>query len=131
MQHEQFNVLDGSLQFSIRGRQLDRASGDGLDVAPGVPHSFRNVTDTPARFRVVYTPALRLEGFFQALYALGAAGKVNRQGVPSPLWIATLMWEFPDEFFYLPVVPWWLQRALAAPLALLGRVLGYSSPKAA
>jgi hypothetical protein len=37
------------------------------------------------------------------------------------------LWEFPQEFFYLPVVPWWLQRAFMAPLALVGRRLGYSA----
>jgi hypothetical protein len=49
--------------------------------------------------------------------------------MPNPLWLATLMWEFPEEFFYLPVVPWWLQRALASPLSLLGGVLGYRAAK--
>jgi mannose-6-phosphate isomerase-like protein (cupin superfamily) len=129
LQLEQFEMLDGSLQFSIRGRRLDRTRGEHLDVQPGTSHSFHNVSSAPATFRVMYRPALRLEDFFSALYALGAAGKTNRSGLPSPLWLATLISEFPEEFFYLPVIPWWLQRALTAPLALVGRLLGYSSAK--
>jgi len=54
-------------------------------VRPGVSHSFRNRSDAPARFRVEFRPALQLENFFQALYGLGAAGRVNRFGLPNPL----------------------------------------------
>lgn len=129
LQLEQFEMLDGSLQFSIAGRRLDRARGERVEVPPGISHSFHNVTSVPAGFRVVYRPALRLEDYFTALYALGAAGNVNRQGFPNPLWLAVLMSDFPDEFFYLPQIPWWLQRALAAPLTLMGRLLGYRSAK--
>jgi quercetin dioxygenase-like cupin family protein len=127
LQHERFEVLAGTLQFSVGRRHLEAATGNSVDVSPRTSHSFHNDSHAPATFRVVYEPALRLEDFFVALYALGVAGKVNRRGVTSPIWLAMLMWKFPEEFFYLPVIPWWLQRALAAPLALAGSVLGYRS----
>lgn len=40
------------------------------------------------------------------------------------------MWSFAAEFFELPVLPWWLQRGFTAPLALLGRMLGYTPERA-
>jgi hypothetical protein len=44
---------------------------------------------------------------------LGAQGKVNRLGAPSPLATAALIREFREEFFYLAGVPVSLQRPLA------------------
>jgi mannose-6-phosphate isomerase-like protein (cupin superfamily) len=127
LQEEEFEVLEGRVRFGVRRERLDRGPGERVRVPRGTSHSFGIVSDVPARFRVEFRPALALEDFFQALYGLGAAGRVNRFGLPNPLWVAVLMWEFPQEFFYLPVLPWWLQRAFMAPLALVGRRLGYSA----
>lgn len=112
LQDEEFSVLEGRVRFGVRRARLERGPGDTVRVPRGTGHSFRNVSDTSARFRVEFRPALALEDFFQALYGLGAAGMVNRFGLPNPLWLGVLMWEFPQEL---------------APLALLGRGLGYSA----
>jgi len=58
-------------------------------------------------------PALRAEEVFERLFSLGAAGKVNRLGAPSPRETARLVREFRDEFFYLSPIPVAVQRLLA------------------
>jgi quercetin dioxygenase-like cupin family protein len=130
LQDETFELLEGTVRFGVRGEFLERAPGERLTVPHGASHSLCIIGDVTARFRVEFRPALDLEGFFKALYGLGAAGKVNRFGLPGPIWIATLMWTFPKEFFYLPVLPWWLQRSVLAPLALIGRLVGYRTADA-
>jgi hypothetical protein len=53
------------------------------------------------------------QDLFERLFRLGAQGKVNKLGAPSPLISAQLVREFREEFFYLATVPLWLQRILA------------------
>jgi mannose-6-phosphate isomerase-like protein (cupin superfamily) len=60
-EHEQeddsFYVLDGELVFSVDGEEVDAGPGTFVLVPPGVPHSFHNPTDEPARFVNVHAPA--------------------------------------------------------------------------
>ncbi len=65
---ELFYVLDGKYEFTLdRGGQLETiVGGPGTTIAipPNVPHTFKNVTDQPARLLFVHQPAA-LEEFFE------------------------------------------------------------------
>jgi mannose-6-phosphate isomerase-like protein (cupin superfamily) len=118
-QEERFHLRAGTLDFRVGRRRGRLRAGETLVVPPGTGHEFR-AGDAGARFLAEFRPALRVDAFFEALFALARAGEVDAKGRPHPVRAARLMREFPDEFFYLPGVPVALQRALAAPVARLG-----------
>jgi Cupin domain len=71
-------VLDGELTFQLRD-ELVRAGPGELVFAPrGVPHTFANLGDAPARQLIVCTPA-----GFERYFARIAA---EREGADPPDW---------------------------------------------
>jgi len=125
LQEERFEILDGSASFRVGRRRLTCSAGDTLAVKPRVAHRFRNESDADVRLRVELRPALDTEALFRSLYALDRDGRVNRLGAPNPLRTAVFAQGFGDSFFWLAGVPVGVQRAAFAPLAPLGRALGY------
>ncbi|MBV9944670.1 MAG: cupin domain-containing protein [Solirubrobacterales bacterium] len=115
LQEETFEVLAGTGSFTVGGARIIGRAGERVRVPTGVTHRFGNRSREevllPARLR----PALRTEELFERLFRLGAQGKANKWGAPSPLTTARLIREFRDEFLYLATVPVWLQRMLAGP----------------
>ena len=69
-------------------------------------------------------PALRTEMFFETFFGLAMDGKTNSKGLPNLLSMAVIMQEYAEEM-RLARPPARVQRALFAPLAILGRRLGY------
>jgi quercetin dioxygenase-like cupin family protein len=65
---EWFCVLDGTVDFSgpLGGQWSTAGFGKGatLYVPPGVPHTYRNNSDTPARFLCAMLPG-SIEGYFR------------------------------------------------------------------
>ncbi len=116
-QEERFLLHEGTLRYRVGRRRGVLRAGETLVVPPGTAHAFRNDGAHVARMRAEFRPALRLEEFFARLFDLAARGEVDARGVPRPAAAARLMREFPDEFFYLPVIPVPVQRAIGAVLA--------------
>jgi|SRR5919109_1079099 mannose-6-phosphate isomerase-like protein (cupin superfamily) len=112
-QEETFEVLDGVGTFRIGRHRFVAGPGDDLVIPAGRRHRFRNDSDTDVRIRATLRPALRTEDLFERLFRLGAEGRVNCLGAPSPLVTAGLIREFREEFFYLAGVPVAVQRLLA------------------
>ena len=67
---ESFYVLDGQLEFRVGERVIVAAPGSFVFAPRGIPHTFKNVGTTPARFLVIISPA-GLEKFFDERTALG------------------------------------------------------------
>lgn len=62
---DSFYMLDGELVFTVDGEELTASMGTFVLVPPGVPHTFANHSDEPARFVNVHAPAgfdRRIEG---------------------------------------------------------------------
>jgi len=57
-------VLDGRFQFRLDAELREGPAGTCMYVRPGVPHTWRNVSDGPGRMMVVFTPA-GMETFFE------------------------------------------------------------------
>jgi quercetin dioxygenase-like cupin family protein len=75
---ESFYVIEGELTFQVRD-ELHRVGAGELAFAPrGVPHTFANLSDAPARQLIVCTPA-----GFERYFARMAA---ERQGTNPPEW---------------------------------------------
>ncbi|HXD70109.1 MAG TPA: cupin domain-containing protein [Gaiellales bacterium] len=61
-------VLDGRFRFRLEGEEIEGPAGTCMYVRRGVPHTWRNVSDGPARMLAVFTPA-GMEGFFERFAA--------------------------------------------------------------
>jgi mannose-6-phosphate isomerase-like protein (cupin superfamily) len=117
-QEERFVVREGTIKVrqGLRGSQLV-GPGETVTVPIGRPHTFE-VEGAGARFITEFRPPYRIGEFFKALFALATEGRLDRRGNPRLTDLAVLMQRYPEDFFYLPVVPPGVQRALGWPLAL-------------
>lgn len=123
-QEERFEVLAGTLKLVVDGKQATLRPGDIAVIPPGRPHTWANVGDDEARVLGEFRPALRTEMFFETLFGLARDGKVNSKGLPNLLRLAVIMREYEDEM-QLARPPAGVQKAVFAPLAVVGRRLGY------
>lgn len=125
-QEERFEVASGTLIMLVDGQERTLRAGDVAVVPAGRPHAWWNGGSDEVHIRGQISPALRTEHFFETFFGLGKDGKTNRKGLPNPLQLAVLMREYEDEM-RLAKPPFIVQRMLFAPLAVLGRALGYRS----
>lgn len=120
-QTETFAVHEGRCRFVVDGVERVAGPGDVVAVPPGASHSWAALTDV--RMTVTLEPALRVDAFFEDLFALTNAGFVNAKGLPTPLHFAVLADDYRD-LVYLAGLPVSLQKGLFAVLAKIGRLLG-------
>ena len=123
-QEERFRVLRGTVRFEVDGKERVLGPGESTAVAPGRAHTWANVGDDEACIRVELEPALRTEMFFETFFGLATDGRTNSKGLPNLLSMAVLLREY-DAEVRLARPPAVVQRALFAPLALVGRTVGY------
>lgn len=125
-QEERFEVVSGKLAMLVDGEERTLGPGDVAVVPPGRPHAWWNAGPVEVRIKGEIRPALRTEHFFETFFGLGRDGKTNRRGLPNPLQLAVLMREYEDEM-RLAKPAFVIQRMLFAPLAVIGKALGYRS----
>lgn len=80
-QDEVFIVDEGEYRFRCADAQFLLMAGDSIFLPRGVPHTFRQLGAT-GKLRFLYTPAGRMEAFFEALSRL--------DGPPAPEMAHTL-----------------------------------------
>lgn len=124
---ERFEVLEGSVAFLVGDRERPIGPGDGVaEVPPETVHDWWNAGDGIARVRVEVEAAPgagavtadRFVAMIETLWSLGALGKVNRKGMPDPLWLAAIAREYRDVIRFVRP-PELVQALLFAPLAAL------------
>lgn len=124
-QEEHIEVTTGALTIAVRGKAHVLSAGETYTVSPRVPHELRNATDRDCRFLLEVRPALRTEFGMETLFRLAQEGKTTRRGLPrNPFQMAVIAHAHLDEAA-LAGIPLVLQRASIAPLAFVGRLLGY------
>jgi quercetin dioxygenase-like cupin family protein/uncharacterized protein YndB with AHSA1/START domain len=96
-QSERHEVLGGSLQVSLEGRDRILTRGESVVIQPGTPHRHYAAGTGEAHVRVELRPALRTEELLERLAALAESGDVTRRGYLKPLAAARLIHDFPDE----------------------------------
>lgn len=52
-----FYMLAGQAILIVEGQRVSLTAGQGLEIPPGVPHQFRNESDSEVHFLVVSMPA--------------------------------------------------------------------------
>jgi len=75
---EAFYILDGDLTFQLGDERVIAAAGELVFAPRGVPHTVANLTDAPAAYLLVLTPA-----GFEREFARRAA---KEAGVAPPEW---------------------------------------------
>lgn len=117
-------LISGSLVFEVDGVQRKLAPGESISIPANVPHRFWNDGDGEAHSIGYFRPALATAAFFETLFALAAADKLDAKGMPRPLQLAVMVPEFEKEIRPLSP-PWPVLRAAAILLGPLARARGY------
>jgi quercetin dioxygenase-like cupin family protein len=123
-QEERFEVVSGRLGLKVGGEEIVASPGETLTIPAGTPHLFWNAGKDEVRFRCEVRPALQFEQLLETMFALAAAGKTNKKGMPNPLRLAVIARAHFDVV-RLPFPPALVQRIGLALGAPLGRLLGY------
>jgi quercetin dioxygenase-like cupin family protein len=123
IQEERFEVLEGTMGFTLGWTTVVAEPGEVVVVPPGVRHGFANAGEDRARARVEIRPALRMEQLFETAAALAREGRTWKSGMPKPLELALFVREFEQEV-RAPFPPAPVVRATLAPLAWLARRRG-------
>ena len=116
---EDFSVQEGQVAFRVGKRKQVLGPGDEIVVPAGTKHSFRNRSDTEARFRAELRPGLNAVGFFEETAAMAREGMITRSGLPTSFRAVKRGAEILDRFRDVAVVynpPRFVQRALIALL---------------
>src|SRR5579859_3664453 len=118
-QEERIEVLAGRLHAVSGGEKNLLGLGDTLVVAPGVAHSLSSAGPEEVGLTMEFRPALGMERFLEALFALDRAGGAGPQGNISLPRLAVLEPYSAESF--LPGIPVLAQQALLRTLAWAGR----------
>lgn len=60
---EQFMCTEGRITVFTDGSAHDLTAGESVTIAPHVPHTYRNLTDAPARLLCTLSPPHDIEAF--------------------------------------------------------------------
>lgn len=124
-QEERFEVLSGKCAVRVGNALQYIGPGEDIVVPVRAVHSYWNAGGGELRILYEHRPALvSAEVFFQTYYGLSRIGKLSSTGQMNMLQAAVLIQDVGD-FIRPPTPPVALQDPLFAPLATLGRVLGY------
>ncbi len=129
---ERFEVRTGEVGFQVAGdERVARGSDGAVEVPAGTAHDWWNASDGVAHVRVEVEaseaasgqPAARFASMIEALWSLGALGRVNAMGMPDPLWLAAIAREYGDAIRFVkpPAV---VQTVLFGPLAAIAHRTG-------
>jgi quercetin dioxygenase-like cupin family protein len=125
MQQERLDLISGTLDLLIRGRPRSIVAGENVVVDPGQAHQARNESDEVAVLVIEARPALRTERWLETIFCLARESKTDHRGWPkNALQLGVIRHEYLDEVA-LPGIPLILQRAMVAPFAVVGSLLGY------
>ena len=129
---ERFQVREGEVGFQVAGSERVSRAGEGtIEVPAGTVHDWWNSGDGIAlvRVEVEATPeaagrsAARFASMIEAIWSLGALGKVNAKGMPDPLWLAAIGHEYRDTIRFVKP-PALIQTILFGSLAMIARRTG-------
>lgn len=122
---ESYQVLEGKLDLYVDGTWRTLSVGEEASVAPGVPHTFRNPTDSSTRVYNTHAPAMRFGEYFEGIHRVVQSGVVpaDRMTLKTMLYLSVLMTSFDDEI--RSVRP---PQAVLKVLAHVARLLGYRVP---
>ena len=75
---EMFTILEGEIELTFRGEAKRAGTGSSVNVPANAPHSFKNLSDKPARLLCMCSPAGQDEFF------LAVGDPVDGRTAPAP-----------------------------------------------
>lgn len=76
---ETYRVLEGQVEININGKWSLLRAGEELTVDEGLPHTFRNPSDSLTRIYNIHSPALQFDAYFEGLARLVGQLSGNRK----------------------------------------------------
>lgn len=126
---ERFHVIEGRVDFMLDGEKAELGPGDHATVAKNVVHDWWQVGEEPALVVAEVTPGFRFGEMITHLFGLAREGKLNAEGMPSPLQLAVIGNEFKDVIVFESPPPI-VQRLTLPLLAAIGRARGLTASDA-
>ena len=123
-QENRFEIISGTLTLSIAGNVHQAHPGDVVSIPPNVPHFFWNGNEDEVHYIQEFRPALRSEFFFETLFGLARAGKLNEHGMPGLFQLAVFVPGFWNEI-RVTKPPQIIQKIFFGVLSPISRSLGY------
>ncbi len=119
---ESYRVLEGEMEVYVDGEWSTLSAGESATVEKGIPHTFRNLSETTARVRNIHSPAFNMQDYFEELETLVHSGALNPPDIDlkAILHLSLLMTLYPQEI--RQVVP---PPPVVSLLAFIARILGY------
>jgi mannose-6-phosphate isomerase-like protein (cupin superfamily) len=125
-QEERHEIVSGTLRGRVGGRERDYGAGERVVAPAGVPHAWRNPSETEGLHIVSeLQPARGFETLLETGFALVQDMQNDRLGTPKHLLRAAILLEEAGDEFYPTAIPEPVWTALISALARLGRMLGY------
>jgi quercetin dioxygenase-like cupin family protein len=118
-QDEQIEVLEGILNVRLAGEERTYVAGEAFQIVRGIPHLICNRGSKLARARWKVRPPMNSADFVETTYRLSREGKLDNL-----LQQVVIDWAY-REVFIPADPPRWVQPLIFAPLAMLGKLLGY------
>ena len=82
MQDEIFEVIEGKLELSAKGKKIVLEEGESFNVTANTAHTFSNPHDRETRFRATYKPALDIDYMLvQGFESLNSQPNPNKPSV--------------------------------------------------
>lgn len=119
-EHEEGIVKAGTLGAQLGGEKIVVPTGGTAILPRGVPHRWWNAGDDVLEFSGHATPAVDLDRFLQAVFAVLNA---SSNGRPPIFYLAHVLWRHRGtQLLFIP--PPAIQRFLLPVLLIIGRTLG-------
>ena len=126
LQESRFEVISGTMNFTVDRETRTVGPGESIDIAAGVPHFFWNESGTEVHSIQSFKPALHIDDFFRTFFALARLNKLNKKGLPNFFLISIISLHHQNEI-RLVNPPWPVQKLIFIILSPIGRMFGYKS----
>lgn len=122
---ESYRILEGELDLYVAGKWTRLAVGQETTVQAGVPHTFKNSSESVTRVYNTHAPAMNFGEYFESIHLVVKSGKVrsDRMSLRGILYLSMIMTNYNNEI--QSVRPPQIVMKLMARFA---RFLGYRVP---
>lgn len=99
---ENYEILEGNMEFFIKDKWIAAKTGDKLSVPAGIAHTFRNPFDQVVTVYNEHQPAFRMENYFEDICKVLDKITLNRQkdfemNLEAKLYMSVLMNNYRNE----------------------------------
>ena len=119
-QEELIEILSSTVALTVANEARTVTRGNGVCLPAGIPHRWWNAGDDLLEFSGQVVPAMDLDRYLQAVFAVLNA---SSNGRPSIFHFAHVLWRHRDTQL-LSVPPPAIQRIVLPVLLFIGRILG-------